>query len=161
MPRIGITGHMNLTPATEELVAAELRELLAPYADADLVGVSCLARGADQLFAGVLLDLGGRLEVVLPTTTYREQKIKPDNLEAFDALINRAAHVHTMPFTTANREAYESANKALLDAIERLVAVWDGQPAQDQGGTGAMVAQARRLDKPVDVVWPSTAQRMK
>lgn len=161
MPRIGITGHMNLTPATEDLVTAALRELLTPYANADLVGVSCLARGADQLFARVVLELGGRLEAVLPTSTYREQKVKPDNLAAFDALLNRAAHVHTMPFTTANREAYETANTKLLDTIERLVAVWDGQPSPDQGGTGATVTQARRLGKPVDVVWPSGAQRSK
>lgn len=29
-------------------------------------GVTCLARGADQIFARVVLDLGGTVEVVLP-----------------------------------------------------------------------------------------------
>lgn len=159
MPRIGITGHMNLTPATEKLVSAALHDLLAPYADSDLVGVSCLARGADQLFARAVLDIGGQLEVVLPTSTYREQKVKPDNLATFDELLGQASQVHAMPFTEANREAYEAANNTLLDTIERLIAVWDGQPSADQGGTGATVAEARQLGRPVDVVWPAGAER--
>jgi len=159
VPRIGITGHMNLTPATEKLVTAVLHDVLAPYADNNLVGVSCLARGADQLFARVVLDVGGQLEVVLPTSTYREQKVKPENLATFDELLGQAVDAHTMPFTEANREAYEAANNTLLDTIERLVAVWDGQPSADQGGTGATVEQARQLGKPVDVVWPAGAER--
>lgn len=159
MPRIGITGHMNLTPATEKLVTAALREVLAPYTDGDLVGVSCLARGADQLFACVVLDLGGTLEVILPSSTYREQKVKPDNQSAFDDLLGRALRVHTMPFIEADRDAYEAANEKLLHAIDRLVAVWDGQPSADQGGTGATVEQARQLGATVDVVWPRGAQR--
>lgn len=159
MPRIGITGHMNLTPATEDLVSSALRESLAPYVGDGLVGVSCLARGADQIFARVVLDAGGRLEVVLPTATYRERKVKPHNLAVFDALLSRATEVHTMPFTETNRDAYEAANKKLLDSIDRLVAVWDGRPSDAQGGTGATVTEARQLGTPVDVVWPAGAQR--
>lgn len=41
---------------------------LAAHANS-LVGVSCLVRGADQLFARVVLELGGALEVVLPRRT--------------------------------------------------------------------------------------------
>jgi hypothetical protein len=159
LPRIGITGHMNLTPPTETLVKEALHGLLAPYADGDLVGVSCLARGADQLFARAVLDIGGRLEVVLPTSTYREQKVKQDNLATFDELLDHADHVHTMPFTEANRDAYEAANNTLLGTIERLVAVWDGEPSADQGGTGATVIQARQQGTPVDILWPEGAAR--
>lgn len=50
MVRIGITGHSNLTDSTAELVAEELRKILADQPD-HLVGVTCLARGADQVFA--------------------------------------------------------------------------------------------------------------
>lgn len=57
MPRIGITGHMNLTPATEKLVTAALYELLTLYESTNLVGVNCLARSADQLFARIVHDL--------------------------------------------------------------------------------------------------------
>lgn len=79
MYRIGITGHSNLPPATVALVDKALRVALAPYAsDQPLVGVTCLAEGADQIFARAVLDLGGRLEVILPAPDYREQKVKPE-----------------------------------------------------------------------------------
>jgi len=158
-PRIALSGHMNLTSATETLVDAALRDLLADEQGAGLVGISCLARGADQLFARVILDLGGQLIVVLPTPSYREQKVKPDNRALFDELLAKAAEVRHMPFAESNRQAYEAANDALLNMADRLVAVWDGQPSKDQGGTGAVVEQARQLGKPVQVVWPEGAVR--
>lgn len=150
---------MDLTPDTEIAVTEALRELLTTYAEAGLVGVTCLARGSDQIFARVVLELGGQLEVVLPSSTYREQKVKPENRTSFDALFDQATHVHTMPFIEANREAYEAANKALLDTVDRLAAVWDGHPGNGKGGTADTVQQARELGKTVDVVWPDGAQR--
>ncbi|HEX9358560.1 MAG TPA: hypothetical protein VF933_32700, partial [Streptosporangiaceae bacterium] len=66
MMRIAITGHRGLPAATERLVDRAIREQLAAYAEDDLVGVSALADGADQLFARAVLDAGGRLEVIVP-----------------------------------------------------------------------------------------------
>jgi hypothetical protein len=159
MPRIAVTGHMNLTPATETLVEAALRELLAPEHGPELTGMSCLARGADQLFARVVLDLGGQLVVVLPSPNYREQKVSPDNQVLFDELLAKASDVRCLPFAEADRQAYEAANQTLLSLADRLVAVWDGQPGKDQGGTGALVERARGLGKAVEVVWPKGAER--
>ena len=120
--RVGITGHSNLTADTELLVAEALRAVLAPCGEG-LVGVSCLARGADQVFARVVLDLDGRLEVVLPAEDYRQVKVKPDNAAVFDELIRRAAAVHVMSFGESNREAYMAASRRVLDSVDRLVAV--------------------------------------
>lgn len=47
---IGITGQRNVSPDTVALVAEALREVLA-RAGQPLVGLTCLARGADQVFA--------------------------------------------------------------------------------------------------------------
>lgn len=47
----------------------------------------------------------------------------------------------------------------MLELADALVAVWDGQPAKDQGGTGMVVEQARRLGKPMHLVWPPGATR--
>lgn len=63
--RIGITGHSNLSPDSLPLVAEGLRDALVAVS-APLVGVSCLARGADQVFARVVLEHGGQLEVRQP-----------------------------------------------------------------------------------------------
>jgi hypothetical protein len=157
--RIGITGHSNLTVESAPWVAEALRAELAAHASDGLVGVSCLARGADQLFARAVLELGGALEVVLPAADYRGRKVKPDNAAAFDRLIAQAMTVRTMPFETSNRDSYLAASEHVLSTVELMVAVWDGQPADGHGGTGDVVERARALGLPVTVVWPTGAAR--
>lgn len=71
MTRIGITGHRDLPAPTALLIAQALREALAGYG-ASVTGVTALADGADQLFARAVLDHGGRLEVIVSATRYRE-----------------------------------------------------------------------------------------
>ncbi|MCY9787561.1 hypothetical protein KIK06_27145 [Nocardiopsis sp. EMB25] len=159
MTRIGITGHSNLSMDSVPLVRAALAEALTPYAGDGLTGLSCLARGADQLFAEAVLDAGGRLEVVLPSVDYREVKVKRDNLDQFDGLLMRSTLVRYMPHRTAGRTAYEDANEAVLGAIDRLFAVWDGRPSGGRGGTGDAVEAARWRGVPVDVIWPEGARR--
>jgi len=156
--RVGVTGHSNLTKATEQLVHDALRDLLGRYSG-DLVGVTCLARGADQIFARAVLDLGGQVEVILPAPDYRDAKVKPDNLAEFDGLLERASSVRYTEHATSGREAYMAASKMLLESVDRLVAVWDGLPASGYGGTGDVVEHARKTGVPVDVVWPDGAER--
>ncbi len=159
MARIGITGHSNLTDDTVPLVADGIREAVAEYAGSELVGVTCLARGADQIFARVVLELGGAVEVVLPATDYRDRKVKPDNAAEFDELIGQARTVRTMPFERSGREAYMAASGHVLDTADLMVAVWDGGPAGGHGGTADVAAAARDRGVSVMVVWPYGAQR--
>lgn len=159
MPRFGITGHMNLTPDSVPLVYNAIAEALVPYKGDDLIGVSCIARGADSIFAQALLDAGGKLEVILPSTNYREQKVKPNHAPQFDELMRRATTVRIMPFAEANREAYEAANDVLVSSSDRLFAVWDGQTSADKGGTAAVVEFARSKGKRVEVIWPDGVAR--
>ncbi|MEV4241082.1 MULTISPECIES: hypothetical protein [unclassified Nocardia] len=159
MARIGITGHMNITMDTVRLVYDEISKLLADLGDpVELVGISCIARGADSVFAQAVLDAGGRLEVVVPSTNYRERKVEPDHADLFDKLIARADTVRVMNFDDAGRAAYEAANEAMLSSCDRLFAVWDGQ-ASAEGGTGTVVDLARRHGVPVQIVWPAGAER--
>lgn len=159
MARIGITGHSNISSDSVPQVKEALRTALADYATGELVGVSCLARGADQLFASVVVELGGALEVVLPASDYRERKVKPDDLPEFDALLGKAAQVHTMPFAESGREAYMAASEHVLATIDHLVAVWDGQPSGGYGGTADVVDAAHEHGLPVTVIWPEGARR--
>jgi hypothetical protein len=159
LPRIAITGHMNLTTASAPLIYREIVDLLGQNEGGDLVGISCIARGADSIFAQAILDLGGKLEVILPAADYRETKVKPDHAEQFDELLRRATAVRVMPFAKASREAYEAANNSLLSSCDRLFAVWDGRSAVDQGGTGAVVEEARLRGIGVDIIWPDGAAR--
>jgi hypothetical protein len=157
---LAVTGHMDLTPPTEELVRTALRDLLAGHAGRELVGLSCIARGADTLFAEAVVEAGGRLVVVLPSQDYRQAKVKPDHALVFDRLTEAASEVLMLPHETANRAAYEAANDELLRRADRLVAVWDGRPPSGKGGgTADVVAQARATGLPVDVIWPQGAIR--
>ncbi|MFF0489532.1 hypothetical protein ACFYTQ_10990 [Nocardia sp. NPDC004068] len=157
--RIGVTGHMNITADTVPLVYDEIRRKLSGAGDpADLVGISCIARGADSVFAQAVLDCGGRLEVVLPARTYRERKVKPDHAPQFDEFVRRAASVRVMEFEEADADAYEAANEAVLASCDRLIAVWDGQDGE-RSGTGSVVALAREKGISVEVIWPEGAAR--
>ncbi|MEX2970419.1 hypothetical protein [Streptomyces sp. C184] len=159
MTAIAVTGHMDLTEDTVPLVKEAMRNLLREHAQGDLVGVSCLARGADTLFAEAVIEAGGRLVVILPSLDYRQAKVKADHAPVFDRLA-ATADVVTMPYDAADRQAYEAANGELLKRADRLVAVWDGAPPSGLGGgTADTVEQARTAGLPVDVVWPGGAQR--
>ncbi|MDT0548016.1 MULTISPECIES: hypothetical protein [Streptomyces] len=160
MTTIAVTGHMDLTEDSVPLVRKELDRILAAYEPSDLVGVSCIARGSDSVFADAVLAVGGRLVVVVPSRDYREAKVKPDHAATFDRLRDAADEVLVMPHATANRAAYEAANAVLLERADRLVAVWNGQPPTGKGGgTADVVYEARDAGLPVDVVWPDGASR--
>jgi hypothetical protein len=152
---------MNLTSDTVPLIYKAITGALALYAADELTGISCLARGADSVFAQAILDLGGKLEVLLPAAGYREQKIKPDHAPQFDELTRRATTVRVMPFEEANRVAYEATNEVLVSTCDTLYAVWDGQSGADKGSTGAVVEHARSRGVPVEIIWPQGASRDK
>ncbi|WP_327710013.1 hypothetical protein OG912_16700 [Streptomyces sp. NBC_00464] len=159
MTTLAVTGHMDLTDESVPLVREALRRLLTAHSE-DLIGVSCIAAGADSLFAEEVTAAGGRLVVVIPSQDYRARKVKPEHAAVFDHLVETAVEVLTLPHDTANRGAYEAANAELLKRADRLVAVWDGSPPSEKGGgTADTVEEARAAGVPVDVVWPDGAGR--
>jgi hypothetical protein len=156
---IAVTGHMNLTEPTVDLVRAAIASHLRCCPAGELVGMSCLARGADTIFAETLIDVGGELIAVLPSGDYRAKKVKPDHAIAFDRLVESAAQVEVMSYETAGRDAYQAANNYLLERATELLAVWDGQPGSGRGGTAEFVVRAKASGLPVTVVWPEGSAR--
>ncbi len=65
MPRIAISGHRGLNADVTNLIDRAIREKLSEH-PANITGLSCLADGADQIFARAVVDLGGILEAVIP-----------------------------------------------------------------------------------------------
>ncbi|WP_371493839.1 hypothetical protein OG871_02185 [Kitasatospora sp. NBC_00374] len=160
MTTLAVTGHMDLTEGSVPLIRAALRGVLQQYTHDGVTGLSCIARGADTLFAEELLAVGGRLVVIVPSRDYRRTVVGPDHAPVFDRLLEAAAEVVTLPHETADRDAYEAANLALIHGADRLVAVWDGRPPTGKGGgTADAVAAARAAGLDVDVVWPDGAAR--
>jgi hypothetical protein len=155
--RIAISGHRLLPEATEALVAEALDEALSPIT-ANIVGLTCLADGADTLFARAVLAHGGQLEVVVPAEQYLAGLPEEHHAE-YRKLLAQATQVHRMPFTESDSQAHMSASQHMLTLADELWAVWDGQPARGYGGTADVVQAAHDLNKPVRVIWPTGAAR--
>lgn len=155
MPRIGITGYARLSTKVRAMTLEALTAALREFAGPDLHGVTCLARGADQLFAQAMLAVRGNYEVVLPARDYREEMIGSDGRKDFDQLLGQATEVRTMPFTRSSREAFLAASNDMLDRCELLLAVWDGSPSREVGDTAHVVSVARNRKIPVKVIWPA------
>ncbi|MFF5180657.1 hypothetical protein ACFY2Q_21735 [Micromonospora sp. NPDC000316] len=157
--RVGITGHTNLTPATERLVYDALRTELRRISERPVRGVTCLAAGADQVFARAVLATGGVYEVVLPAPDYRERAIPVAGRPTFDDLLGGAVEIVHTGFPHSGTAAYVAANRELLRRVQRLVAVWDGERGCHEAATDRTVAWARQRDIPTTVLWPPGACR--
>jgi hypothetical protein len=157
MPRIAVSGHRGLNARTTNLIDEAIREKLSGY-QAHVTGISCLADGADQIFARAVIDLGGKLEVIVPAEEYRAGLPAEAHAE-YDDLLARAVSVHLLPFTESTSESHMAASKLMVDEADELHAVWDGKPARAYGGTADVVAYARDHETPVEVIWPVGATR--
>lgn len=156
--RIGITGHRGLSPEVEQRARLALAEAIAAYEPAGLVGVSCIADGPDAWFAQAVLDHGGLIEVVLPAEQYRDDL--PDwHHPSYDALLRQASAVLRTGLDRSDSQAHMAGSELLVDHVETLLAVWDGQPARGYGGTADVVAYAEGKGVPVRVLWPEGATR--
>lgn len=155
--RVAISGHRGLPPHTAMLVEEAIRRRLSEH-PSELRGVSCLADGADQVFARVVIELGGALEAVVCSESYREE-LPPDTHDEYDLLMSAAEKVHRLRYAESTDEAHMQGSLLMLGLVEELYAVWDGKPARGYGGTADVVAEARRLGIKVHVIWPEGASR--
>jgi hypothetical protein len=157
MPRIAVSGHRGLNAHTADLVNQAIREKLSAQ-PSDVTGLSCLADGADQIFARAVIHLGGKLEVIIPAEEYRAGLPAEAHAE-YDALLARAVSVQLLPFTESTSESHMAASRLMIDEADELYAVWDGKSARGYGGTADIVAYARDHGTPVEVIWPNGAMR--
>ncbi|MBG0818649.1 hypothetical protein [Planomonospora sp. ID82291] len=156
--RIAISGHRGLPAAVEQQVDRLIRDALAELGDQQVTGLSCIADGADTLFARAVVDMGGDLEVVVPAQMYRDG-LPAEHWPAYDSLFSAATLVHEMDFIDSTSEAHQAASERMLELAEELWAVWDGLPARGFGGTADVVAAARSRGLPVRIFWPDGATR--
>jgi hypothetical protein len=147
--RIGVTGHQNVEPGVWPWVIETIDALFARL-PTPLVGVSSLAIGADQVFAERVLAHGGALEVVLPFADYENELEESDEVrERFRHLVASARRVQVLDPLESKGASYFEAGKVVVRECELLVAVWDGRPARNPGGTGDAVRFARELGREI------------
>lgn len=146
--KVGITGHQHLEDARDwEWVRHELHDLLVKLSK-PLIGITCLAPGADSLFARLLLEQDRSFEVVLPFPGY-ELKLPADRRDDYQRLLEQASRVITLQRQKTDEESYLEAGKRVVNLSDLLIAVWDGKPAKGLGGTADVVKYARRKQESI------------
>jgi hypothetical protein len=144
--KVGITGHQSLAePQDWDWVKLEMDALLTKLPE-PIIGLTCLAVGADSLFAQLVLQHHGSIEAVLPFPGY-ERKLQVHDWEEHRRLLTGAAKVTTLPRQSTDEESNLVAGKNVVDLADLVIAVWDGQPAKGLGGTADIVEYARRRKK--------------
>ena len=149
--RIGVTGHRSIPAAVLPSVRTGIRRQFR--GDEEVEALSSLAAGADQLFADLALDRGIPVTAVIPGMDYEAHLGDADTRAAYRRLLDSCRTRVNLPVEATHEEAYFAAGRWIVDHADRLVAVWDGQPARGLGGTGDVVAYARRRGVPVTVLW--------
>lgn len=114
--------------------------------------VSALAEGADRIVAQrALARPEASLEAILPLPRddYATDFVSEESRCEFASLLERARRVAQLAPASSREAAYEAGGRYVLDHCDLLLAIWDGLAAQGQGGTGAIVAEARRRGLPL------------
>ena len=114
--------------------------------------ISPLAKGADRIVARSILNKEhARLKVLSPFSLneYRKDFTNPEDLKEFNELLKKAdppvveLGKNTSDLTKSQRSAgYLRVGREVVDTCEILIAIWDGKPAEGQGGTAEIVSYA-------------------
>jgi hypothetical protein len=154
MVAIGVTGHRILTDLDQINAGMDraLRRIEQAFPGEPLTVISPLAEGADRLVAHrILARPKSRLVVPLPLpqADYVADFQSAESRGEFCQLLRRAEDVIELPHTSTRKEAYRAAGMYVLEHSDVLITIWDGRGAQDQGGTGGIVARARTRGMPI------------
>ena len=168
---VGVTGHRlarmhsadlealratvaRLLPKVRQAVDAVMANHAAQFASVvpRLRMVSALADGADTIVAEAALAAGWRLEACLPFA--REKYVldfaEGDNRQRFEALLNQSSATFALNGDRADADAaYEAVGRVMLDQVDILIALWDGNVGRGRGGTARVVADAIARHIPV------------
>jgi hypothetical protein len=157
MSNIGCTGHQKMPAAAVKYATDHIEETLRQCTD-EVLGITSLAIGADQIFAKQVLAHGGKLCAVIPCARY-EETFDAATLAEFHSLLNQATCVSQLEFDEPSEDAFFAAGRFIVDHCELLVAVWDGEPARGLGGTADVVKYAKENGTAVNIVWPPNVGR--
>lgn len=160
---IGVTGHRptRLRDADVDLLRTRVDEaltsILTSFPEAAITVLSPLAEGADQIVARAALARGCRLACALPFTRddYARDFATASARAEYRALLTLAEHVVELDGSRTTPEERDSAYARVgvytVDHSDSLLAIWDGQQARGNGGTGQVVDMA--LNAGVPVIW--------
>lgn len=148
----------TMEPAVRDEIRAYLQKVKAGF------GYSSAACGGDIIFCECLLEMNAKVNLVLPcpVNTFRRQSVSVGGAEwerrfnevlaqATSTLIANSTGLGASHDDGANSLGLVYANRILtglaalqaqsLDLELKPIALWDGRPAEQKGGTGSVVAE--------------------
>ena len=154
--KVGITGHQNLTAAESDWLKEELEIEIKRMKIEE--AYSCLAIGADQIFARVILANNIPLVAITPCKKY-EQTFDGNHTELYKSLVKQATNEIKLDFESPSEEAYFEAGKTVVNKSDVLFAFWNNFPAKGLGGTADIVSFAKKLNKKIIHLNPITKNK--
>ncbi|MBC8470876.1 MAG: hypothetical protein H8D56_15495 [Planctomycetes bacterium] len=146
--RIGITGHQNL--GSEVRVGWVCRELSYAVKKYNVTkGITCLAAGADQIYAEILKGENIPYIVVVPSDSYEKTFGDISSLEKYQILLKKANRIIKLKFNEPNEIAFFEAGKKVVNLSRVIFAIWNGKKAKGLGGTADVVKYALEKNKKV------------
>ncbi len=154
MIKIGVTGHRFLAELDKINAGIEeaLRRIEDHFPNQSLTVLSSLAEGTDRIVAHQVLKRSNAKLIAplpFPQEDYETDFDTEESKNEFRQMLSQASEVIEMPNTATRNEAYEAAGNYVLENCDVLLAVWNGQGAQGQGGTGEIVSMARTRGLPI------------
>lgn len=159
---IAVVGHPDLAPWTLMLLEEELRERLSRCAEVGREGLVRVGQGLPLAFARAAKKAGLALVTVVPTLNQVPALLRERDRDrrAAGELLLLSAQVRLLDYDPADPDACLRADKRLLRACARVLAIWDGTASDSRDTTAHLVAYARRLGIDVEVLWPDGAERV-
>lgn len=142
---VGFAGHRAVAdPAGAKAAISRELEMILATVSGELVGISSAAAGADLLFLDACQEAGLKTVVLLPFPKERfsEDFDDPADWEHACRCIDAAWWHEISPGGEDAPAAYHVVARESLEMADRMIFLWNGEPARGLGGTAETVREA-------------------
>ena len=158
---MGLAGHRELPDRVQaaEWIARELAVVLATL-PGEAVGITSAAAGSDLLFLAACRAAGLKTVVLLPFDRERFQEDFSDEDEWQRACqeMDAAWWCEVVPGGEIAPAVYHVVAREVLELADRMLVLWNGEPARGLGGTAESVQEATERGIAMRIINSSTWQ---
>ena len=147
---VGITGHRDIYEEDQfelyQVLKKLFKKLKTKY---DLTVLNSLASGSDSLVAHVILDMKIKYQAILPLDLdiYQLDFDHIDRIDLYD-FVNHAETAKVIS-KEGDHNVYYHASKYIVDNCDILIALWNGEKQELEGGTYHTINQVLEQNKKV------------